>query len=206
MAGRMTHYRLLFALTLVLLCLAGCAGAARPVADTPQARQLLIRTEQLPREYRLANGQDYPGELTVCDVLLEPSGVRDFANKRFTRTYAGPFLDQYVFITDRRRAGSDLVDAVDHALRTCREPTITTGEGDTRPVELTRLQGLSAYGSASIGFRVDPRGRSSIADYLVIQRGNVVFLLFTVGLAQPPPRALLTAGAEAAMGQLARAR
>lgn len=183
------------------LLAAGCGSAEVTSSGPPPAKELLITAKQLPKEYRLANGQDYPGELAVCDVALEPKKVDDFAIKRFTRTFAGPFLYEYVFVSGES-AGRRLVEDLDRALRTCAAPTITTDEEHKVPVHVTQLKQLPSYGDASVGFRIDPRRKGVVSEYLLIRRDDVVVLLFTVAIAKAAPRELLLSGATAAMDQL----
>ena len=192
-------------LAIVALSVVAACGGTTPAPDDAaakdRARMLLIDADQLPKNYRAANGQDYPGELKVCGVRLEPEGVRGFAMKRYTRTVVGPFLYEFVFVGSNA-ANQRLVHKMEQRLETCSKDIVTGGEGRTT-YEVSALRQLPRYGQASVAFRLDPRPRGIRSEYVLIKHGDALVLLFTVAPGGvSPPRALLADGAKATMRQL----
>lgn len=189
------------ALLVLALTIAGCGQAAPTTATAKdRAKQLLISADALPEEYRVANGQEYPGESKVCGVTLEPEDVRGFAMKRYTRTIIGPFLYQFVFVGSDS-ANSSLVRKVDKKLESCSTDVAETQNGRVS-YEVTTLRQLPSFGRDTLGIRLEPEQDGPTSEYLLIQRGDVLVLLLTVAPAGiDPPRELLVSGANAVTGK-----
>lgn len=188
-------------LSVLALTVTGC-GQTTPTAATAKdrAKQLLIGVDALPEEYRVANGQEYPGESKVCGITLEPEDVRGFAMKRYTRTIIGPFLYQFVFVGNDS-ANRKLVTKVDKKLKTCTTDVTETDDGKIT-YEVTALRKLPHFGQDSLGARLVPEPEGPTSEYLLIQHDDVLVLLFTVapeGI--EPPRELLVSGAKAVTSQ-----
>lgn len=192
------------AAVVMTLVVAGCGQQAADPGDAgakQRARALLIAADQLPRKYRVANGQDYPGELKVCGVRLEPQDVRGFAMKRYTRSAVGPFLYEFAFV-GAGASNRELVNQVQRKLETCATDVVST-DGGKVTYDVTALRKLPRFGAASVGLKLQPRSEGLTSEYLLIRRGEVLVLLLTVAPAEISlPRELLVSGARAVTRQL----
>lgn len=201
--GRLRGIRV--ALACALLLTAGC-GVARPPGTEParppgtdaaRAAELLVDSGDLPGQFRPARGRDGIGSPRFCGVSLVPPGVRERAIERYAAGPLGPFLVQYVFVAGEGGARAPVRELV-RELHSCSRYTATAGDGRDVTFAIERLRGLRAYGDASVGFRVEPTGRAGLpAEYLAIRHGRALVFFAAFSGAEPPPRALLRAGAEA---------
>lgn len=179
----------------------GCGTAGQGHGNSPTARGVLIDAKQLPSGYRLAEGPDDLGDLEVCGVRLRPGNVRDFASERYTKTAAGPFLYQYVFLT-KDHAAQELLTKLEDSLASCAADTVTSDEGEEITFDVTRLGDLPTYGRRSVGFRLDPHPGGIPSEYLAIQYPDAFVLLVTISGVGQPPRGLLRAGADAVTAKM----
>lgn len=184
----------------VTLAAVGCGQAGdshNAAAANKRAKRYLVSEQQLPENYREANGQESPGEVKLCDLTLKPYGVRGFAMKRYTYSVVGPFLYQYVFVASDD-ANRRLMRRLDRALQSCRKDAVDTEEGTKITFRVTTLRELPRFGQESTAFRRVPKGDGVASEYMLIRDGDVSVLLFTVAPKEiSVPRELLVAGAEA---------
>lgn len=193
--GRLRGIRV--ALACALLLTAGCGAARPPGTDAARAAELLVDSGDLPGQFRPARGRDGIGSPRFCGVSLVLPGVRERATERYAAGPLGPFLVQYVFLAGEGRARAP-VREVAQELESCFRYTVTAADGRDVTFAIERLRGIRPYGDASVGFRVEPTGRAGLpAEYLAIRHGRALVFFAAFSGAEPPPRALLRAGAEA---------
>lgn len=156
-SGRKSTYVGRLALFAVLGCslamVASCGqGKAEPtsgstIADSKVDRDVdvinggpskatILSESELPGGWRKASGQQYLGIPNFCDILLEPPGLTSSSTQRFTKGFAGPFVIQHVFVTNKVSAAKTRLEHFAKAIKACDAFTDRAGVGWTaQPVD-----------------------------------------------------------------------
>lgn len=89
------------------------------VVDGGPSNAVMLTEPELPEGWRTASGQQYLGIPNFCDILLEPPGLTSSSTQRFTKGFAGPFVIQHVFVTNKVSAAKTRLEHFAKAIKTC---------------------------------------------------------------------------------------
>jgi len=155
------------------------AGASVvPVAGGPAAEALLPEGE-LPRGWRYSTRGEDLGVPEMCGVVLEPPALSSYATQRFTRSWEGPFVIQYSFVSSDEAATTERMAQWAQAAATC-----TSWTTDGVELSVSPVRGLTPVGDdfGAVHAEVEADGLTQQREYVAWRDGPRVHVLVSYGL------------------------
>lgn len=187
----------------LLLGVSACGGEAKDKAkDNPRSKvvsggpssKAILSESELPPPWRYSTKEDFLGIPQMCGVVLEPPGLTSATTRRFAKSYAGPFVIQYSFVSGDEKAPTERIDEFVTAARTCSsyKPT-KTDEAVVSPID-----DVDPVGDAFAAVHaVDTKDDANQRDYVVFRDGSHVTVLLSYGIGSLASHADLSAMATA---------
>lgn len=172
----------------LLLGASACSGDAKDKSkDNPRSKvvsggessKAILSESELPAPWRYSTKEDFLGIPQMCGVVLEPPGLTSAKTRRFAKSYAGPFVIQYSFVSADEKATTERIGKFVAAAKTCSsyKPT-KTDEAVVSPIEDVDTVG-DAFAAVHA---VDAKDANNQRDYVVFRDGSHVTVLLSYGI------------------------
>ncbi|MDX6277556.1 MAG: hypothetical protein QOJ72_1684 [Nocardioidaceae bacterium] len=182
--GRVTKMVAIAVLTLLSVgaCGSGDGGGSSDSPDSPRASAVsggkaasyILAEDELPDGWRHASGEQFLGIPKTCGVTLEPPSLASVETRRFTKSFSGPFVIQYSFVSSDTGATTKRINEFVAAIKTCK--TSRPAKGVTVAVsEITDVTPVGdAFGAVHEKDVDDPTHNQ---DIVAFRKGAVVTVL-----------------------------
>jgi hypothetical protein len=139
-----------------------------------KAATYILAKDELPEGWRHASGEQFLGVPKVCGVTLEPPGLASVKTRRFTRSFAGPFVIQYSFVSSDETATARRIDEFVAAIKRCKTSRPTKGV----KVAVSEITDVTPVGDAFGAVReTDPGDATHTQEVVAFRKGAVVTVL-----------------------------
>ena len=186
----------------LLLGISACGGDARDKAkDNPRSKvvsggpssKAILSESELPPSWRYSTKDDFLGIPQMCGIVLEPPGLTSAETRRFAKSYAGPFVIQYSFVSGDEKATTERIDEFVTAAKTCSSSKPTKAD----EAVVSPIDDIDAVGEAFAAVHAtDAKDASNQRDYVVFRDGSQVTVLLSYGIGSLASHADLSAMAE----------